>query len=56
MKFLPTCWLRQSWGYVWGPAPPVSDGFAGVAVSSRCSPPAKVTSPGLRIFPARELR
>ena len=39
-----------------GPAPPASDGFAGTAVLSGYSPPAKTASSELRIFGLSELR
>ena len=41
------------WG---GPAPPASDGFAGGAVLSGYTPPAKTASSELRIFGLSELR
>ena len=39
-----------------GPAPPASDGFAGTAVLSGCSPPAKTASSKLRLFGLSEPR
>ena len=39
-----------------GPAPPASDGFAGTAVLSGNSPPAKTASSKLRLFGLSELR
>jgi len=59
MKFLPERQLAGVAvyaGLMQGPAPPVSDGFAGGALLSRGSLPAKVHSPELRLSPGRERR
>ena len=59
MKFLPERQLAGVAvyaGLMQGPAPPVSEGFAGGAILSGNSPPAKTASSELRIFGLSELR